>query len=652
MTKEPKTPGQWRRVTALCIAALLALAALVGMRGPDSLGTGAVQTTGSWLLSGPSLWHPLAPEGSTSRLLFTLAGPRGWQNAHVVIAWLSLVCWLIALPPKSWRGLLPVIPALLAAVLSTPASGLSGFGLAILMLSAARTLSLGRTPLTGVGSLPLAAWMAVWLSPGALFLVGASVLEASTRLPRRHLAATAALCFAAVNLTPRGTSVWLDGWIYFLWSPQAAPDGAAVIALLASLVMLALAARASWNTSTTGRVLAPVFLILCATQGQTSFLWAAALMMIPCWPAAKEQLSHLGFKVRWWMQASMVAGSIALAVWPGVAAVPRWYNLAMNSAVVQPTLTRLALPQEGEIYINPAGLPVARFGGQPPVGAGNGGAGQALGREPGLWRAEDRRMRFRAVWLLGDKSDYAPLARHLGGSADWQLAAVDATGLLFERRPKSGVFATEPAQQLARTMTGGANRSGFLSASALACLAAGSITESGELSATAVRRSDQSSVAAATRALVLISLGQVRDALEESLRAVRLDPSSAEAWRVRTEALLHGGLADDAYAAGQQAVRFAPGEAGTLWLAARAANAARAFQSESEILERLISLTEGRRGDAGFYHFYLGQSYAKQGLRRPALWAFENAAKAPGLTDDQRRQIHEEMDLIKPPAAR
>ncbi len=651
MTKEPKTPGQWRRVTALCIASLLALAALVGMRGPDSLGTDAVQTTGTWLLSGPSLWHPLAPEGATNRLLFMLAGPRGWQNAHVVIAWLSLVCWLIALPPRSWRGLLPVIPALLAAVLSTPASGLSGFGLAVLILSACRAFSLDRNPLAGVVSLPLAAWMAVWLSPGAIFVVGASLLEASTRVPRKHLAAAAVLCLATSNLTPRGTSVWLDGWIYLLWSPQAVLGGAGVIALLASFAMLALAARASWHASTTGRVLAPAFLLLCATQGQTSFLWGAALMMIPCWPAAKEQLSRLGFKVRWWMQASMVAGSIALTVWQVIATVPRWYELAMNGGVVQPTLTRLALPTDGGIYINHGGLPAARFSG--PVDAGDGNdRSPVLGREPALWRKEDRRMRYRAVWLLGDKSDYAPLARHLGGSVDWQLAAVDATGLLFERRSRAGEFATEPAQQFARTMTGGANRSGFLSGSALACLAAGSITEAGELSATAVKRSDQSSAAAAARTLVLISLGQVRDALEESLRAVRLDPSSAAAWRVRTEALLHAGLMDDAYAAGRQAVRFAPGDAGTLWLAARAANAARAFQSESEILERLISLTEGRRGDAGFYHFYLGQSYAKQGLLRPALRAFESAAKAPGLTDDQRKQIREEIEMINPPAAR
>lgn len=589
--------------------------------------------------------------GSVSNLLFMLAGPRGWQNAHAIIAWLSLVCWLVALPPKSWRGLLPVIPALLAVVLSTPASGLSGFGLAVLVLSAWRALTLEKSPFAGALTLPVAAWGAVWAAPGALFLVVAALLEASPRLPRKHLAATSALCLAAVNLTPRGTSVWQEGWIYFLWSPQPAPEAAGVIALLASVAALALAARASWHASATGRVLAPAFLILCATQGQTSFLWAAALMMVPCWAAAKEQLSRLGFRVRWWMQTALVACSIGLAAWPVFDAMPRWYNLAMTGAAAKPTLTREAVPTDGEIFINPGGLSAARFSGPLPAGSG-GGINPVLGREPALWRAEDRRKRYRAVWLLGDKSDYAPLARHLGSSSDWRLASVDAAGVLFERRPKDGEFATEPAQQFARAMTGTANRSVFLADSALGCLAAGSITEAGELSATAVKRSDQSSIAASARALVLISLGQVRDALDESLRAVQLDPSSPEAWRVRTEALLHAGQVDDAYAAGQRASLFAPGDAGTLWLAARAANAARAFQSESEILERLIALTEGRRGDAGFYHFYLGQSYAKQGLRRPALWAFEQAAKAPGLTGEQRRQIREEIELITPPAAR
>lgn len=633
---------------ALLFAAVLSLAVLVATRGPDRIGPASADAAGLWLLSGPAVWHALAPFGAVAQMLFALAGPRGWQNAHVIVAWVALLCWLGGLPPRSWRGLLPVIPALLAAILAIPASGLSGFGTAVLCLSLWRMATLRARPFTTTSTFPVTAWAAAWLAPGSLVLLPAFLLEAWTRLPRKHAVVAALAALIAVNITPRGTTIWADALVFLRWSPQPALPAPAILALLASLVALALAARASWHSGQNGRVLGPLSLMLCATGGQTAFLWPAALMMIPCWPAAKEQLARWGLRVRWWFQAALVAASVALAAWPCFTGVTRWYDLVMTSSAFEPTLTREALPAGGAVFINAGGLSTARLSGPLPPGTDR-AANPVLGREPGLWRASDRKSRYRAVWLLGDKSDYAPLARHLGESSDWRLEAVDATGVLFIRKPGTGEFATEPAQQFARALTGAVNKSGFLSGAALSCLAAGAIPEAGELSATAVKRADLSASTAATRALVLVSLGLIRQALDESLRAVRLDPSSAEVWRVRTEALLHAGAADDAYAAGLRAQELAPDDAGTLWLAARAANAARAFQTESGILERLIALTVGRGGDAGFYHFYLGQSYARQGLLRPALTAFEAAASAAGLTATQRDEIREEIDRLKSP---
>jgi tetratricopeptide (TPR) repeat protein len=151
---------------------------------------------------------------------------------------------------------------------------------------------------------------------------------------------------------------------------------------------------------------------------------------------------------------------------------------------------------------------------------------------------------------------------------------------------------------------------------------------------------------------VLISLGQTREALVESERAIAIEPGSAEAWQVRAEALLHAGLNDEAYAAGRRVMELAPGDVGALWLAARCANAARAFQSEAAILEQLIALSESRGADAAFYQLYLGQSYARQGLTRPALRALEKAAEAPGLSDEQRRELEQEIaDIRANPAA-
>jgi hypothetical protein len=373
--------------------------------------------------------------------------------------------------------------------------------------------------------------------------------------------------------------------------------------------------------------------------------------MIPLWVPAKEQLRSLGIKVRWWAATALLVTAGLLALWSGSLRMNDWYNLAMLRETAQPTLTRDALPAEGPVYINPQGLALARFSGPLPPRASEGET-LRLAREPKLWRAQDRQARYGAVWLLGEKSDYAPLARHLGESPDWRLAAIDATGLLFVRGRSTGEFATEPAQQMARGFVGAANRSRFLAGAALACLAAQSLPEAGELSRTSVRKSDLASASAAARALVLLSLGQIDGALEQSARAIVLTPASSPAWQARAETLLHAGRADDAYAAAQRAAELAPGDEGALWLAARAANAANAFQSEAEILERLVALAEGRGADTGFYQLYLGQSYAKQGLARPALRALEKAAAAPGLSEEQRSELQEEIARVRESAGR
>jgi len=643
---EQENRSNWHRLVALFVCALFVLGALVALRGPDAISAKTAEESGLWLLSGPSLWNPLTLFAAPSTAAFALVGPRGWQNLHVLVAWLAVLCWFGPLPRPAWRGLGPLVPALLAVVLSGTHSGWSDFGLAVLLLSAWRATTFHRSPRVVVLTLPLAAWLAVWLSPGGLLLAAAFTIDGWSRLPRRWALPATALVLAATQLTPRGLGVWSEANIFVFWSPQSGLSAAAALALLAGLGILALAAASAWRHNSRGAVIAPILLLLAAAFGQAALLWPVALWLIPAWPAAVDQWRHTGFTFRWWLQAAAIIVAAGLLVPPALDAAPRWYALAMTPAAIQPTLTREALPAAGLIYINPRGLPLARLAGPLPPTT-DAGALKPLAREPSLWRARDRETRFDAVWLLGEKSDYAPLARHLGESPDWQLAAVDAAGVLFVRGPRREEFATEPAQQLAREMWGGANRSAFLANAALAALAANALPESGELSAAAVRNSDLSAYASAVRARTLVSLGDVRAALAESSRAVDLDPSLPLAWEVRTEACLHAGLTDNAYAAAQKAAALAPGETGTLWLAARAANAARAFQTEAELLERLVVLTAERGGDTGFYRLYLGQSYAKQGLARPALRELGLAAESPSLTAKQRSELEEEIALIR-----
>lgn len=646
MPDTEKTRSPWRLALALGASALATLAALIAVRGPDWIGPDTAEMVGAWRLTQFAPWAPGTLSAAFAEIPYAVAGPRGWQNAHIIVAWLSVLCWLFALRPRAWRGLAPLVPALIAILLSSPAVGLSGFGLAVLVLSLWHFASTRMPEIKGMLSLPVAAWLAVWLSPGALPLAGAAALGLTHAWPGRARWAIGAVCLAVVNLTPRGWSVWAEAWQFIRWSPQPPLGPTGLVALLVTLLIFGLALRATHKDGVWSRVVAPGLLFLCTAAGQSAYWWAGALWMIPCWPVVREHLQRFGFRIRWWMQASALAAAAALVTLAATEGLPRWYNLAMTDAMVRPTLTRDALPPDGPVYLNPAGLALARFSGPLPPRVEEPEA-LNLGREHSLWRAQDRRVRYRAAWLLGDKSDYAPLARHLGESPDWRLAAADATGVLFVREPREAEFATEPAKDMARGMIGAANRSGFLAATALACLTAQAVTEAGELSNVAVRRADRSSQVAASRARVLVSLGQPREALLESERAVALEPLSAEAWQVRAEALLHAGRNDEAYAAGNRAMELSPGDAGALWLAARCANAARAFQSESAILEQLIALTEARGADASFYQLYLGQSYARQGLTRPALRALEKAAAAPGLSAEQRSELEQEISDIR-----
>lgn len=639
----------WKRRLAFGAGALALLAGLVALRGPDPISTGLAEAAGAWKLSGPQLWHPLTLLGLKSEAIYAMAGLRAWQNAHVAVAWLALVFWLLPLPAGAWRGFSALIPALLAVVLSSAAAGLDGFGLAVATLALARWAAWQGSTRRQVALLVAAAWLATWFSPGAVPVVVAGLVGMLPTMPRRTWFAAAAASVLACNLTPRGLGVWGEMVSFVLWSPQPQLSPPAVLALLACLVVCGVALRATLSKGGLPIALAPALLFLCAAAGQTAYLWAAALAVIPCWVTGRNLVAQMGWNIRWWAQMAMVAGAALLVVWDGFVTLPRWYALAMTDTVVRAGLTREALAQaDGPVYINPQGRPLARFSGPLPAEGSTTGS-LRLAREAGLWRAHDRQERFAAVWLLGDKSDYAPLARHLGESPDWRLAAVDATGLVFVREPRQTEFPTEPAQEVARGMWGGANRSAFLAASALNCLAANAIPESEELSQAALRNSDRSSPVAATRSRVLVSTGDIKQAVNLADRAVALDPRSGNAWQVRAEALLHAGRTDDAYASGQRAAELAPGDAGTLWLAARTANAARAFQTEAAILEQLVALTRGRGGDASFYQLYLGQSYAKQGLARPALRAFDEAARSPTLTAEQRAELEEEIARINGP---
>ena len=90
---EQENRSNWRRLVALAVCALFVLGALIALRGPDAISAAAAEESGLWLLSGPSLWNPLTLSAAPATTAFALAGPRAWQNLHVLVSWLAVLTW-------------------------------------------------------------------------------------------------------------------------------------------------------------------------------------------------------------------------------------------------------------------------------------------------------------------------------------------------------------------------------------------------------------------------------------------------------------------------------------------------------------------------------------------------------------------------------
>jgi tetratricopeptide (TPR) repeat protein len=143
------------------------------------------------------------------------------------------------------------------------------------------------------------------------------------------------------------------------------------------------------------------------------------------------------------------------------------------------------------------------------------------------------------------------------------------------------------------------------------------------------------------------SYGHWNKALGFAGQSLRINGHNRTATIIMIRALMETGHPSEALTKAREFVAVSP-DAESLFLLARAANAANDHTEEITALRRLVITARKQHQAAGASLLYLGQALAKDGQRGEALHALEEGEKAPELTDTQKQLIRELHDHLVP----
>lgn len=267
-------------------------------------------------------------------------------------------------------------------------------------------------------------------------------------------------------------------------------------------------------------------------------------------------------------------------------------------------------------------------------------------RDPRYWRQLDRRFRFDAVVLAGDPSVYRQLLAHLKESQDWTLTYLDHTSIIYRRSPAKA-WDPNALKALAERFPEPDEKLIFLVQAAGRLLAVGNTDSAKACLDRAVTLGKDSPELWTQMANLDVHLRQWKEGLEKAERALALQGDYVPALSVKAQILLAARRPNDAYTVSKQIVQKAPDDPWMLFQHARIAHAARAFQSEIEVLEKLVQLADKEQQSATGYRIYLGQAYAADGQGQPAIEQFKKALAAPDLGEEQRAFLQESLESLQ-----
>ncbi len=259
----------------------------------------------------------------------------------------------------------------------------------------------------------------------------------------------------------------------------------------------------------------------------------------------------------------------------------------------------------------------------------------------------NRRERYAAV-LIGSGPAYIPLFETLSSSALWTLAEVSPWGFVFKPVGTAAPWRPPTAEEYALLVPDSRDRARWMILTAGNLAAVKRYAEATSLLDAAEKVHRIPSLSLLTRASMAASRGYWEEAAELSRQSLRSDDSNTAAREILIRALIESGRGDEALAQARKLSKERPDHIGTLFLQARAANAAGYPAEEIATLQRLVGVEKKAGEPVGGTLVYLGQALGKNGERGPAMRAFEEALASPELTEEQRRMIREVKDHISP----
>ena len=248
--------------------------------------------------------------------------------------------------------------------------------------------------------------------------------------------------------------------------------------------------------------------------------------------------------------------------------------------------------------------------------------------------------------FLSPGSFCAPLRDQLLTSQVWVLSDVLPEGYLF-RAAGSSPWHPPSASEASLLQPEPERRSLWLSGIAENLVAIG---RNGD-AATLLELAAGSKEGEARRLTVLASLesnrGHWRRAVELARSALMINRSERGARIILIRALAETGRTDEARAEARDLVNSVA-DAETLFLLARADNAAGDHAGEIDALRRLVATGRKTGQPVGASLLYLGQALGHDGKQGEALRALDEAAQSPELTGEQRRLIMTLRDHLAP----
>jgi tetratricopeptide (TPR) repeat protein len=316
-----------------------------------------------------------------------------------------------------------------------------------------------------------------------------------------------------------------------------------------------------------------------------------------------------------------------------------------DSRLLAPTELWAARPSGGDLFANPGAVAALRSVGEN-VGTQAESTLSVLD-DPSAWRQLDRRERFDGALLAGQPAETSVLARHLFQSPDFRLERLDNWGFLFSRKPPSTYRPPSP-ESVVPDLTDSEQRADYLAAVAVNLDTIGEFEAARDYLSAAQNLAPDAPLVLGRKAYIDLQHQRHAAAVAAASQALEKDPDSALALEIAAQSFAAVGAVDRAWQVAERLLAISgTDDPRILFLHARLASDAHAYSREQDSLEKLVALTEKAGRSTTTFRVYLGQSYARQSLPRPALEQFETALEDPDLGPSQRADLESTVANIR-----